>query len=446
VSTLREERFYNLKAVIRQTALKPDTLRAWERRYGLPTPERSEGGHRLYSRRDIDIIKWLVARQHEGLTIKRAVQLWRQIEAEGRDPLQPATPILSPAPAVPTSGSRGETITHLRQEWMASCLLYDETRAEQALAQAFALYPPETVAVELLQRAVAEVGEGWYRGHVTVQQEHFCSALVVRRLEALVLSTPSPIHTGRILAACPPEEYHVISLLLLTFLLRRRGWGVVYLGANVPAEQLESTVAARRPQMVIVAAQQLHTAATLLEIDQVLQREGVILAYGGLIFNLLPQLRERITGHFLGERLDLAPQVAEALMAAPPLLQGVERVPERYLQARAGFEEQRGNIEAHLTQDLADMGLTSDYLSMANRELALNISAALTLGNMDFLGKDIEWVKGLIRNYQMPSEVLHGYLVAYHRRAREVLDERGALVVAWLEKLVDGNGSQETRR
>jgi hypothetical protein len=49
VSTLREERFYNLKAVIRQTALKPDTLRAWERRYGLPTPERSEGGHRLYS-------------------------------------------------------------------------------------------------------------------------------------------------------------------------------------------------------------------------------------------------------------------------------------------------------------------------------------------------------------------------------------------------------------
>ena len=74
---------FNLKAVVQQTGLKPDTLRAWERRYGLPTPERSSGGHRLYSRRDIDTIKWLIARQQEGLSIKRAVEQWRQIEADG---------------------------------------------------------------------------------------------------------------------------------------------------------------------------------------------------------------------------------------------------------------------------------------------------------------------------------------------------------------------------
>ena len=157
----------------------------------------------------------------------------------------------------------GETVAQLRQQWIDACLAYDEQRAEQLLNQAFALYSPETVAIELLQRAVAEIGEGWYKGDVTVQQEHFCSSLAVRRLEALVMAAPPPIRPGRILAACPPEEHHVIGLLLLTFLLRRRGWEVVYLGANVPIEQLETTVAVIQPQLVIMAAQLLHTAATL---------------------------------------------------------------------------------------------------------------------------------------------------------------------------------------
>ncbi|MFN3334677.1 MAG: MerR family DNA-binding transcriptional regulator, partial [Caldilinea sp.] len=40
---------YNLKAVVQETGLKADTLRAWERRYGVPTPQRTDSGHRLYS-------------------------------------------------------------------------------------------------------------------------------------------------------------------------------------------------------------------------------------------------------------------------------------------------------------------------------------------------------------------------------------------------------------
>ena len=50
---------YNLKAVVRETGLKPDTVRVWERRYGLPQPERTAGGHRLYSQQDISILIYL---------------------------------------------------------------------------------------------------------------------------------------------------------------------------------------------------------------------------------------------------------------------------------------------------------------------------------------------------------------------------------------------------
>ena len=57
---------FNLKAVLQETNIAADTLRAWERRYGLPMPERTEGGHRLYSQYDIETIKWLLARQKIG--------------------------------------------------------------------------------------------------------------------------------------------------------------------------------------------------------------------------------------------------------------------------------------------------------------------------------------------------------------------------------------------
>jgi DNA-binding transcriptional MerR regulator len=440
MSDMREEPFFNLKAVIKQTGLKPDTLRAWERRYGIPSPERSAGRHRLYSQHDISTIKWLVARQQEGMSIKRAVELWRQIEEEGRDPLiSPTLLATQQAPALAPRIIEG-TIAELRSSWIQACLAYDERTGEQVLAQAFAIYPPETVCLELLQKAMAQMGKGWYEGEVSVQQEHFCSALAIRHVEALVMAAPPPTRPGRILAACPPGEQHVFGLLLITLLLRRRGWEVIYLGANVPEERLDAAVAATQPQLVILAAQQLHSAATLLDTAQVLQQAGVPLAYGGLIFNLSPALRHRIPGHFLGEELESAPQVAESLLIAPRPMPHVEAVPESCHRAREHFLERHWLIESHLDHALAEMGIAPQYFAIANRELATNIDAALSLGDMGFLGSDIEWVEGLLKNHGIPAEALHGYLAAYFQAARQQLDERGRPIIAWLDALVLKSG------
>jgi len=438
---MQEEPFFNLKAVVQQTGLKPDTLRAWERRYGLPNPERSSGGHRLYSRHDIAVIKWLMARQQEGLSIKRAVQLWEQIESEGRDPLRVPMPIAQPSTvAVEVPSPEGETLVQLREAWIDACLSYDEQGAERVANQAFALFTPETVCLDLLQKAIAEIGRGWYEGDVTVQQEHFCSALAIRRVESLVMASPPPTRPGRILATCAPQEEHVFGLLVLTLLLRRRGWEVVYLGPNVPVERLETTVAATDPQLVILAAQRLHSAARLLEAAQLLQAEETSLAYGGLIFNVLPSLRERIPGHFLGERLDQVPEAVERLMTFPRPLPELKPVPEIFRQAREHFAQREGFIEASVVRDLGLTGIRMEHLAMANRELGLNIGAALALGNLEYLGVDIEWLKGLMGNYSLPLDVLRAYLVAYREAAREHLDTRGEPIVAWLDRVIQHNG------
>jgi DNA-binding transcriptional MerR regulator len=436
MSAIRTEPYFNLKAVVKQTGLKPDTLRAWERRYGLPVPERSSGGHRLYSQGDIETIKWLMARQQEGLSIKRAVELWHQIEAEGRNPTQSATPIATQLAVVPAPVPLNGTVAQLRKEWIDACMSYDELRTEQLVNQAFALYPPEVVAAELLQKAVVEIGQGWYQGRVTVQQEHFCTALIVRRLEALIMVAPPPTRPGRILLACPPQEQHIIGPLLLTFMLRRRGWQVIYLGPNVPAEQLEATIEVTEPRLVIMSAQLLHTAATLVEVSRVLQKANVPLAYGGLVFNMLPELQKRIPGHFLGERLDAVPQVVETLMATNPPVPRAEEIPESYLRARDHFQDRQGLIEAAVVHKLSTNGYAHNHVALANHELGLSISAALALGDMRFLGTDITWVAALIQNYQLPPEALPTYLRAYQEAAQEQLGDAGRPVTGWLDRLL----------
>ncbi|MFQ5422299.1 MAG: MerR family transcriptional regulator, partial [Anaerolineae bacterium] len=267
---------FNLKVALQETGIKADTLRAWERRYGLPMPERTPGGHRLYSQYDLETIKWLLARQGEGLSISKAVKLWRSLKQEGTEPLtarEYATTVTAVSSIPP-----GAPITDMRQAWIAACMNFEEAAAEQVLSQAFAMYPAQMVVLEILQKGLAQVGSDWYENKTTVQQEHFASALALRRLHALVAAAPAPTHTGKILIGCSPGEQHTFPPLLLTLLLRYQGWEALYLGADVPIAEMAETVTAVSPRLVILTAQQIHTAANLLHMARFLSGIDVPLA------------------------------------------------------------------------------------------------------------------------------------------------------------------------
>src|SRR5215217_3012034 len=138
---------FNLKVVLNETGLAADTLRAWERRYGLPTPNRTAGGHRLYSQRDIETIKWLMKRQAEGLSISHAVVMWKEQLASGTDPLAGSTSsALNSSANVPVPyQSPDTTLDALRARWIQACLDFSESSAEQVLNQAFSMFPVEVV-------------------------------------------------------------------------------------------------------------------------------------------------------------------------------------------------------------------------------------------------------------------------------------------------------------
>ena len=202
---ISKEPRYNLSYVVQETGIKADTLRAWERRYQLPQPHRTEGGHRLFSDFDIQTIKWLVARQKEGMSISRAVDLWRKNGGQNRDTLSTSLTESMTQTEATSSVENGDSLTDMRANWMQACLDFNEPQAEQVLSLAFAQFPIETVCVEILQAGLSAIGTLWQEGKASVQQEHFASELATRRIHALIAAAPKPVREKMILVGCPPH-------------------------------------------------------------------------------------------------------------------------------------------------------------------------------------------------------------------------------------------------
>lgn len=429
---------YNLKVVLNETGIKADVLRAWERRYGLPVPQRSAGGHRLYSQRDVETIRWLMTKQGEGLSISRAVDVWNELQTSGIDPLTQGRQMTLTTPVKTTLPATSQTnIDGARSEWLSACLTFNESLAEQILNNAFALYPVETVCVDVLQRGLAEIGALWYENRASVQQEHFASALVMRRLDALLAAAPPPTRSQTVLVGCPPGEWHSFTALLLALFLRRRGYHVVYLGANVPEQQFEETVQAVRADLVLLVGQQLTTAATLQQIAASLAEHGVCVGYGGRIFGMLPDLQKRIAGHFLGWQLLDAIDHVDTLLNMRMLSPQVTLPTPDYIESLQTFLSHRTAIDAGMEAHAKLMHMPLQEMSTANHFMGDNIMATLRLGDMAYMDGETHWLTTFLAAQKTPLGFVPIYFKMYLDVLRQQLGEHAEPVAGWLERQIE---------
>lgn len=439
---------YNMKVVVQETGLKPDTLRAWERRYGIPNPHRTSGGHRLYSQHQLDMLKWIIRRQDEGMSISHVIELWQQLVAKGEDPLlmDAQEPLAPPTSHFELSGN---ALDDLRMGWLNACLNFDEYEAQQILSLAFAQFPIETVCHELLQKNLNRIGQMWYEGEATVQQEHFCSALAGRHLETLMSTLPRPTHDVKLVMACGPQEQHTFGVLLLTFLCRRRGWDVVYLGANVPEVRLETIVQAVSPNLVVLSAQTLYAAGEMISMARLLHGLNTPMAYGGAVFGYLEKARQYVPGHYLGNDLMHAPDRIEQLLWEKASLVSVPEIPEGCKTAVSHFIRNRSAIDAFVEFTMDGGALSPRQVQNANNDLGNNIVSALQLGDINLLTASINWLKGLLVNYHhlMPPDAVETYINTYYQGLEAQLNaNEGKMLLDWFERTRRSNALAERLR
>jgi DNA-binding transcriptional MerR regulator len=230
----------------RRVGVSGHVLRAWEARYGLLQPVRSEGGFRLYSEADEARIRRMQAHLAGGLSAAEAARAALSDEAAATWPDR--------------AGSSAEPITlELAAALREALDSYDEPGAQAVIDRLLANLSLPTVLRDVVLPYLGELGDRWAAGTASVAQEHFASIVLRGRLAGLARGWGGG--SGPLaLLACPPGELHDLALMAFGLILNRGGWRIHYLGPSTPIEDLMRSVEQTHYDRVVLAA---TTSATL---------------------------------------------------------------------------------------------------------------------------------------------------------------------------------------
>ena len=217
----------------RRSGVSPELLRAWERRYRLLRPARSQGGLRLYSLEDLERVRLMQHNLARGLAAAEAAAL------------------ASEPP--PVSSGTGPLLADAKQELADALEAFDEPRVHAVLDSLLATATIDTVLVTVVLPYLHELGERWERGEASVAEEHFASAVLRGRLLGLARGWGRGLGP-RIVLACAPGEQHDLGLIVFGLALRARGWRVVYLGADTPLTSVADAAHASDAAFAVVSA------------------------------------------------------------------------------------------------------------------------------------------------------------------------------------------------
>jgi DNA-binding transcriptional MerR regulator len=216
----------------RRVGVPVESLRAWERRYGLLAPSRTQGGFRLYGEADVARVLAMRANLDRGMSAAEAARLALAEEM--------AVATEFPAPVVDA------------RELGAALDRFDEAGAQQALDRLLTTVTLDIVLRDVLMPYLHELGTRWERGEASVAQEHFASNLVRGRLMALARSWDRG-GGPRALLACAEGELHDLPLVGFGLALREHGWRISYLGADTPVASVVETTRALTPDAVVIS-------------------------------------------------------------------------------------------------------------------------------------------------------------------------------------------------
>jgi DNA-binding transcriptional MerR regulator len=234
---------YPIRAVSKLTGLGIDTLRAWERRHGAVKPSRDDRG-RLYSDRDVERLRLLreaVAGGHSIGQIARLDDAELRRLAGGR--AEPRHVASEPAAEVGPPDLEGLLI---------AVRTFDRVRIEADLRRAATHLKPVELLDGLLVPLLTRVGRDWHAGLLSIAHEHFASEIVRSVVGSLLSASGQGNGARRLLFTTPPGELHELGILGAALLASAGGLGALYLGSDLPADNILSSASVAAVDVVVL--------------------------------------------------------------------------------------------------------------------------------------------------------------------------------------------------
>lgn len=232
---------FTIKQAAARVGVEPATLRAWEQRYGVVSPQRSQAGYRVYGDADLRVLRTMSSLIQEGWAAAQAAEQALKVEEE-------RTSVVLDAPQV---GSVRDVVGD--PEILVACgVRFDGALLTQALDDAFGRASFEAVATQWLLPGLEALGRAWADGTMSIAGEHFVTAAIQRRL-GMAYEAAGNAPTGPlVLVGLPADSRHELGVLTFATLLRRQGVRTRYVGADLPAEGWLDAVEDMSPSAVVL--------------------------------------------------------------------------------------------------------------------------------------------------------------------------------------------------
>lgn len=230
--TTNAEARYRIQVVSEATGVSAATLRAWERRYGVPAPSRTEAAYRLYSDHDVEAVRQMSGHVAAGMSAAEAAKV---VLAAERVPEMP--------------GSRPDVSRAVRSI-VDRVVAGDAAGLQREIAHALTLGPAASIFEDVVAPVQREIGERWHAGQLSVGQEHWVTVSLESAVRALH-QVVQPIEAeASVVLACFEAEEHTLPLYGVAIRLASWGYRTIVLGARTPPDALASIRRSLHPSLI----------------------------------------------------------------------------------------------------------------------------------------------------------------------------------------------------
>jgi DNA-binding transcriptional MerR regulator/methylmalonyl-CoA mutase cobalamin-binding subunit len=225
---------YRIAVVAELTGVPEPTLRAWERRYDIPSPTRSASGYRLYSDREVEQVRRMRALCASGIAVAQAAKLVARSRREPASKRSSKDAFASAADALVEAVER-----------------FDDEALDREVRRLPYVGPANMVVERVIVPALRTVGDRWLAGELSVAQEHLVSQKLGAVLRDFLRLAPGGDQA--VLVACLADEQHDLGALAVAVHAAMGGVRPVFFGARTPPDALARAVSALHPVAVVLS-------------------------------------------------------------------------------------------------------------------------------------------------------------------------------------------------
>jgi len=283
---------YRLTDLEKLSGIKGDTIRIWEKRYGLLKPRRTNTNRKWYTDDDLKKLINISILCKSGYKVSKIASM-------------PANVLEKKASEATGATADHEILTKALAKAMSE---FNEATVNEVLLKSVVNRGFERTISSVVFPFLRRVGVMWHTGTTDVAYEHFISGIIRRKLLSAYDSLSPLISPSgkKVLMFLPENEYHDLSLLFYAYIVRSRGHDVLYLGQSTPLTAVDTALKSWNPDFIITGALSGLSVENYEDFISALKK---IFPTGGILLAGLPAdfiQKNKITGiHPLASEKDL---------------------------------------------------------------------------------------------------------------------------------------------